>query len=302
MISGAKAQLIPAILQADALHIGRIILYSGGRVDRIVVRIAVKIEAASLQRELEVLARREGRTGNLIIKEQVAVQLHRELAEFYIRVAVLAVSPDAFQLNLRILTAAMVVLVAVLGKIRRGIETGVDMPVVVDFRAWFETEQQLIIVYLRIRRGFIALAGVGVASLAVPFHHVGIALEIADADTEVVELIGEFRGQFVDQRLVRAVYVALSHRLGDHLRHLIARDVLVALERRIAVAFDDAVGGQLAYRIVCPVVRRYIGKRVGRRKRRGCRANNKCRSECRNKCLFHNKLLHSSSPQRRKAC
>ncbi len=163
------------------------------------------------------------------------------------------------------------------------------MPVLVDLSARLEAEVELIRVLLFLV--FIALAPVTVTSLAVPLDHIGIALEVADADAEVVKLIGELCCEFVDQSLVRCRNIRSCHSLGDHLSHLIARDVLLAAERRVAVALDDAISCELGYSVVSPVVSRYIGERVSSSERRACCANDESRRQSGYESLLHEKLL-----------
>ena len=167
------------------------------------------------------------------------------------------------------------------------------MPVLVDLSARLEAEVELIFVLLFRRTIFllIALAPVTVTSLAVPLDHIGIALEVADADAEVVKLIGELCCEFVDQSLVQCRNIRSCHSLGDHLSHLIARDVLLAAERRVAVALDDAVSCELGYSIVSPMVSRYIRERVCCCKRRAGCANDESRRQSGYKSLLHEKLL-----------
>ena len=75
------------------------------------------------------------------------------------------------------------------------------MPVVVDFSRRIETELQLVGVVLRLLavRILIALARVGVTSFARPLYLIRVALEVAYADAEVVEFIGELSSELVDQ-------------------------------------------------------------------------------------------------------
>ena len=167
------------------------------------------------------------------------------------------------------------------------------MPVLVDLSARLEAEVELICVLLVFRAllVLIALAPVTITSLAVPLDVVGIALEVADADAEVVQLIGELSSELVDQGLISSGDIALSHSLSDHLSHLITRDVLVAAERRVAIAFDDAVSCELGYSVVSPVVSRDIRERVSSSKRRAGSADNESRRQCRYKSLLHKELL-----------
>ena len=163
------------------------------------------------------------------------------------------------------------------------------MPVLVDLSARLEAEVELIFVLLFRRTIFllIALTPVTVTSLAIPLDIVGIALEVADADAEVVEFIGELSGELVNEGLVGCGDVRLGHGLGDHLSHLITRDVLVAAERRVAVAFDDAVSCELGYSVISPVVSRDIGERVSSSKRRAGSANDESRRQSGYESLFH---------------
>ena len=168
------------------------------------------------------------------------------------------------------------------------------MPVIVDLRARLETQQQLVVVDFILRRALVTLARVGIAGLTVPFYLVRIALEVRDADAEAVELIVELRGQLVDRGLVRRAHVAtvfLGHGLGDHLCHLVARDVLVTLEGAVAIALDYAILGELGNGIVCPMALRHIRKRIARSERRAGSANNQSSGQCRNNSLFHDNLL-----------
>ena len=176
------------------------------------------------------------------------------------------------------------------------------MPVIVDLSVRLETEKHVVIIdtMRTIRLRLVdAPARVRVLEFAVPFHHVGVLLEVRYADAEVVELIGELSGELVDHGLVSRGDVFLCHGLGDHLCHLIARDVLVALERRVAIALDHAVLRELCHSIICPVIRRNIAERIRRSKRRGSRADNERRRQCRNESLLHEKfLLHYTGSRR----
>ena len=160
----------------------------------------------------------------------------------------------------------------------------------VDFSARLKAEQELIIVRLRVCI-LVAMAVVRVLSLAVPLNHVSVALEVAYADAEVVELIGELSSEFVDQGLISSGDIRLCHSLGDHLSHLITRDVLVAAERRVAITFDDAISCKLGYSVLSPMVSRYIGERVCSSKRRASSANNESRRQSGYESLFHKELL-----------
>ena len=163
------------------------------------------------------------------------------------------------------------------------------MPVRVDLSRRLEAELE--VVRVRALLSLITGARVLVLNLAVPLYHVSIALEVRDADAEVVELISELCCEAINERTIRCGHIALCHCLGNHLRHLITRDVAVAAERAVAVALDNAVSSELRYSVVCPVVTGHIGERVRSCERGGCCADNECRCECGYECLLHEKLL-----------
>ena len=126
--------------------------------------------------------------------------------------------------------------------------------------------------------------------LAVPFHLVSIALEVGNADAEVVQLIGELSLQLGNESLVGSADVAivrLGHSLRDHLRHLITRDVLVALERRVAIALDNAILCELCNSIISPMASRYIGERISSSERRAGCAHDQSGRQSGYESLFH---------------
>ena len=286
-ISSTAIELASRAVQSDTLIVGSIVVRLSSCIVEVRLLVgAVEVPTASLSRELELVAERDLSTRELIIEEH-ASRLRREerhLAELDLEVLVVALCPNAFYRQIRRLVFA---------RIHECIDTSLDMPIVVDFSARLEAEVELIRVFLVFRAllVLIALTPVTITSLAVPLDVVGIALEVADADTEVVEFIGELSSELVDQGLVGCGDIALGHSLGDHLSHLITRDVLVAAERRVAIAFDDAISCELGYSIISPMVSRYIRERVGSSKRRASSADNKSRRQCRYKSLLHKELL-----------
>ena len=175
----------------------------------------------------------------------------------------------------------------------RSIETCVDMPVVIDLCRGLKTEQEMVVIVTRYFFGFNpkALARIGILELAVPLHHVGIALQVRNAYAEVVELICELRGKAIDQRTVARTYAALCHCLCDHLRHLIARDVAVTAIGAVAIAFNDAVRSELGHSVICPMVTGHIRERIGSCKRRRSCTDDKRRCQRGYECLLHEKLL-----------
>ena len=262
--------------------------------DRIIIRIVrlqvVKVRlAASTCDERYLVAELDFSTRILSIEDAVAVN-RSELAELDLEVVVVALCPDALERDISILRFTVRVAIRILSEIRRSIKTSLYMPVGINLSRRLEAEQELVIIRLGMLI-LVAMAPVRITCLAIPFYHVGIALEVADADAEVVELIGELSSEFVDQGLVGSGDIALGHSLSDHLSHLITRDVLVATEGRVAVALDDAVSCELGYSIVSPMVSRYIGERVCCCKRRAGCANDESRRQSGYKSLLHEKLL-----------
>ena len=293
LITCVAVELVLGIAEVDGLEVRRIVTVF----EEIAVALALEvtchvaklrcIEAAGFERDLEVVAERHGSAGVRIIRRGNQVDGIRQLAELDIEAVVMAFSPDTLEFDIVVAVAAIRIHQAV------GIETCMDIPVLVDLSLRLETEDVLIDILLALRccrLRVVTRARIRVLEYAVPLDLVGIALEICHADAEVVQLIGKLSGELVDQGLVGSGDIALGHGLRDHLSHLIARDVLVAAERRVAVAFDDAVSCELRYCIVCPVVCRDIRERIGSCKRRACSADNECRRECGYQSLLHIEL------------
>ena len=169
------------------------------------------------------------------------------------------------------------------------IDAGMDFPIVIHLAVDVEEE------FFLPPGIFICIAFHGFLSEdAAPFDVVGMLLEIGDADTEVVEFIRELSRQLVDHRFVGSRDVFLRHGLGHHLCHLVARDVLAALERVIAISFNDMILCKLRDRIVCPMVLRDIGERVGGSQAAAGRAED----ERRNGSSENVFLLHTVSLQK----
>ena len=157
-----------------------------------------------------------------------------------------------------------------------------------------ETETET--VHVCLRRNTILLnasARIGVTEHAVPLHHIGVALEVGDADAKVVELICELGCEAVNERTIRCGHIALCHGACNHLCHLVARDVAVAAIGAVAVALDNAVRRKLGHGVVCPVITGHVGEGIRRRERGRCRAD---RERCRESC--YQSLLHSNSSLR----
>ena len=121
---------------------------------------------------------------------------------------------------------------------------------------------------------------------AFPLHVVDFLLQSRNAHAEVVQLVGEFRRQLVQHRLVHAGRV-LRHSAGNHLRHFVARDFLIAAIGAVAVAFDDTVGGELGNGVIRPMVGRDVLERIRRGERRRGRADDKRGRQRGNDGFFH---------------
>ena len=94
-------------------------------------------------------------------------------------------------------------------------------------------------------------------------HVLLLLFEARHADTEGVEVIAELVREVVDDLLVgRAGLRHMRAGIRDNLCHLVARDRLVALERVIAIAREDAVFGELRDRLISPMVARDILEQV----------------------------------------
>ena len=287
MVRRAIVELASPALETDGLIVGcRICLAILVEAVEVVLVAAVEVEATGVQRcregflaELCLYAR------ELRIEHDIHINADWQAAEAVRRIAVLALCPEALETE-----AAR----RVLRQVAVRIEARSDFPVVIDLCLRLQAERVAVRVVARLDVALIApLAAVDVdihwclivtdtavviAQHAVPLHVVSILLELGDTHTEVVQLIGELCRELLDQRLVGCRDVLLGHGLGDHLRHLIARDLLTALEGRITIALNDAILGQRRHGVVCPMVRWHIRKRIGRGKRgAGCTDEHGCR-------------------------
>ena len=171
------------------------------------------------------------------------------------------------------------------------IDARANLPMIVDPCRRRQAEHHIVaIAVIAIRRlvgslipwmvVLVALAVILPAQLAREFDLIRIALEIGHAHTEAVEFRRELRGKLVDECLVGSRYVLFRHGLRYHLRHLVTRDILTALEGRIPITFDDAIMCQRRHSIIGPMVRRHVAERVGRCKRRGCSTTSQGRNKC----------------------
>ena len=252
-----------------------------------------EVVAAGEDRARERLPCSEGHggAGEVVIDEDALLREDGQLAGVDDRRAVGALGIGALEGYL----AVVILIRRIRGRIPGGIEACLDLPVIVDRGFRLQAEEQFVIrlgTALILVEVISARALVGIAQFARPFDVVDAVFEIGDAHAEVVELLAELSGEAVDHRLLLGVrLILLRHRLGDHLRHLVARDLVLAAVSAVAVALDDAVVGELCDSVVCPMIGRHIAERVRRcERRRGGADDERCR-QCGCERLLHVKLL-----------
>ena len=182
-VACAERELIRSVVEHDALIIGCCVLLSCRSSYNFISLF--EIPAAGFNGRLELLAKRDAGTTEVIIEEQ-AVRLSREerlLAEADLEVRVVTLCKDTRELNIISLTRAAVVG----GHIRRGIETSDNTPVIIDLTRGIQTEEQGILVLLilavtimlRSLAIFYAVAPVAVTGLAGPFDLVALRSRFA---------------------------------------------------------------------------------------------------------------------------
>ena len=206
------------------------------------------------------------------------IGVERLTTEFDVEAAVVAFSESTFQREIR----------AGIGQgINMAVDTGFEMPMAVDFGGRLQAVHEVAVMGFRLPAfAFVFGIGVGVFNLAVPFYHVGIALEVRNANAQSVELVGEFGGQTVDKSFIggadsgfgRTAVVnnrGFRHGAGNHLSHFVTGDVALAAESAVAVTVDNVVGSELADSVIRPVVGRNIGERVRSSERGVCGTQNK---------------------------
>ena len=280
--NSAPDEFAALVAQLNALIVGRFVRCS---VDSFVCMC--KIPTACLDQHLKLVA-----VGCLYTREEVIhneavihVRVERHLAELHVEPAITAVGIGIGQSDV----SALVRL-----HIAADCQTSLDLPVVIDLSCREETQLELISVCLFLSAGRVAIliaeAPITITEFARPLDHICIALEVRDADAEVVEFIRKLSSEAVNKCTIRCRQIALRHCACNHLRHLIARHVAVAAERAAAVALDNAIGSELRHSIVCPVVTGHIRERICRSEGRGCCTD--CQCYCKSSC---HRLLHRSS-------
>ena len=178
-----------------------------------------------------------------IPNEPVLIGVEVGLADADSEIVVIALRPTANESKIRaVVSVGLHIVLAVDARPKE--------PVIVDERRRLETEHECIIVdalaiVLAAGRPLGTVAVIGVLDLAVDLDAIGVFFE----------------------------------RLRHHLSHLVARDVSIAEESSVAVAFDDSVRRELSDRVVRPMSARNVAEGISRRKRRRRRARDKRRRQ-----------------------
>ena len=246
-------------------------------------------QAASTESNLNVLAEDSLGAGDAIIHRRAIVgsRLHIELTKLNQEIAVLTFDPNTVNLATIDIRSIIHFRVAVV------VDTSLTGPVLVDLHLRLESEQQTVRVGLvadaavvTIRYILFRASDVTITDHASPLHVVHFLLESGNADAKIVQLIGELSSQLVDQGLVSA---AFRHSAGNHLRHFIAGDLLVATVGAVAITFDDAVSSKLSDSVISPMIGRDILERVRSSERRGGCANDESRRQSGYESFLHNR-------------
>ena len=135
----------------------------------------------------------------------------------------------------------------------------------------------------------VGAADIAVTDNAAQLHVVHLFFKRGDADAETPQLVGELGGQLVHKGLVISGRI-FCHGPGDHLRHFITRDFLIAAIRAVAVALDHAVGGELRYGVVSPMVGGDVLERICGGKGRGRRTGDQGCGRDGYEKFFHQKV------------
>ena len=230
-----------------------VVAKSGQRVDGIV-------ETAQVQRNLDFLPDDQRSPGEGTVRDHAVIGLGTvgQLAEADAQVLVIALRVDPVHHDGVLVLRRVAVLPAAV------IETRLARPMLVDAHGRLDTEQDLVDVdpvvgsrrprrNRRDGRRPVGPVDIAVADNAAQLHVVHLFFKRGDANAQAVQLVGELGGQLVHKGLVSAGRI-FCHGPCDHLRHLITRDFLIAAIRAVAVALDHAVGGELRYGVVSPMV------------------------------------------------
>ena len=127
-----------------------------------------------------------------------------------------------------------------------------------------------------------------------PLNIVHASFQLINTNAQVSQLIFELSSQLVNHSLVstggsNTRSVNLCHSLSYDLSHLITGHVLVAAESTVRETIYNALGSELGYSIVCPVISWNISERISSCKSSGCSAYYQSGSQSGYESLFHNK-------------
>ena len=139
-------------------------------------------------------------------------------------------------------------------------DAGCDFSAVIDLALGTDAEARIPGIVVLLVAVLVTVTDEGIAENA------GVAdavFQVGHADAEVVQFVGIFVSQLVDQgALFDRGFVHVGHGLSDHFSGFIAGDVAMALEILTVDALDDASVGQFDDGLVSPAVRRDIDKGI----------------------------------------
>ena len=139
-------------------------------------------------------------------------------------------------------------------------DTGCDLGAVIDLALGTDAEARVpgaVVLFVSV---LVAVADKGIAEDA---RIADAVFQVGHADAEVVQFVGIFVSQLVDQGpLFDRRLVHVGHGFGDHFSRFVAGDVAMALEILAIDALDDAGVGQFDDGLVSPAVRRDIDKGI----------------------------------------
>ena len=161
-------------------------------------------------------------------------------------------------------------------------DTGCDFSAVIDLALGTDAEARVpgaVVLFVSV---LVAVADKGIAEDA---RMADAVFQVGHADAEVVQLIGIFVSQLVDQgTLFDRCLVHVGHGFGDHFSRFVAGDVAISLEILAVDALDDTGVGQFDDGLVSPAVTWDIDKGIGCQSREGTDSSQDCRSK---NFLFH---------------
>ncbi len=139
-------------------------------------------------------------------------------------------------------------------------DAGCDFSAVIDLALGTDAEARIpgaVVLFVSV---LVAVADKGIAEDA---RIADAVFQVGHADAEVVQFVGIFVSQLVDQGpLFDRGFVHMGHGLGDHFSGFVAGDVAMALEILTVDALDDTGVGQFDDGLVSPAVRRDIDKGI----------------------------------------